>query len=187
VHVTPPRVPVDSGLTGGNGRQVQVITPLVDMRAQKHRCGMQKNGYNFDTADVVCTADPSVWLQDLLAKELQAAGFDVVGEARAAPGAVRIEGQLIQFFCEPKVTPVTFSPEADVSVRLIVSSASGLRAERDFYVKGVETSLVGAESNFQAASNPAVRQIVKDMVSATIALLNRYPNAGVAPAARHGS
>jgi hypothetical protein len=63
---------------------------------------------------------------------------------------LRLEGKLLQFFVEPKVGFVTFTPEADIHVRLVASSPSGLLAERDFYVKGEETSLIGTENNFQS-------------------------------------
>jgi uncharacterized lipoprotein YajG len=149
--------------------------PFADERPARDRCGMQKNGYNMDTANVYCAEEPARFLADLLAKELAASGFRVVPATEGA--AVRIEGRLQQFFVEPKIGFFTFTPEADVHVRLVASAATGLLAERDFYVKEVEESLVGTEDNFQQASNAAVRAVVKDMVAAIIALLDRYPDA----------
>jgi hypothetical protein len=179
VTVTPPAAPFATKLAGGNGRAVMVVAPLVDERQLRNRCGMQKNGLNADTADVICSAEPAAWLADLLSRELMVAGFVVraAADSRAA-NAVRLEGRLLQFFVEPKVGAFTFTPEADIHVRLVASSASGLLAERDFYVKGVETSLIGTESNFQSAADEAVRTIVRDMVGAILALMNRYPALG---------
>jgi len=154
---------------------VVVVVPFADERLARDRCGMKKNGYNMDTANVYCAQEPARFLADLLAKELAASGFRIVPAAEG--GAVRIEGRLMQFFVEPKVGAFTFTPEADVHVRLIASAATGLLAERDFYVKGIEESFVGTESNFQLASDTAVRSVVKEMVAAIISLLDRYPDA----------
>lgn len=181
--VTPPPQPVGANLSGGKQRTVVLVAPFNDDRPVKNRCGMQKNGYNADTASVFCSAEPAQWLADLLASELRAAGFNVVAAPPSSARAVRIEGRLLQFFVEPKVGVFTFTPEADVHVQLVATSASGLLAERDFYVKGTETSMVGTESNFQAASNSAVRVIVKDMVAAVLALVDRYPDLAVQVAA----
>jgi len=183
LNVTPPPQPLGSNLSGGKHRNVQVVLPFTDDRPVKERCGMQKNGYNMDTASVYCAAAPAQWLAELLAGELRESGFNVLSSPPGGGDALRLEGHLLQFFVEPKVGLFTFSPEADIHVHLIASSPSGLVAERDFYVKGTETSLVGVESNFQAATNSAVRAIVKDIVTAVIALVDRYPDLAVQVAA----
>jgi hypothetical protein len=144
---------------------------------------MQKNGYGMDTADVGCTVPPPVWLAQTLAHALTTAGFRVnTNPAMQRPSSVRIDGTVLQFFVEPDVGFFTFTPEADISVRLVVSSQSGLYAERTFYFKGVETSLVGTESNFQKAADTATTQAVTVMVKAITMLLDRYPQLGT-PAA----
>lgn len=175
MNLAPPRGPVAANLTGGKQRYVAVVVPFADERQTPQRCGMKKNGYNMDTASVLCTEPPATFLATLLASELRAAGFEVYTNA-APNGAVKLEGHLLQFFVEPKVGFVTFTPEADVHVRLVASSTSGLLAERDFYVKGTETSLVGTDENMQRASDTAVRAIVRDMVAAVLSLLDRYPD-----------
>ncbi len=181
--VTPPQQLIGANLSGGKQRAVVVVAPFSDDRPFKNRCGMQKNGYNMDTASVFCSAEPAQWLADLLGSEFSAAGFNVVAAPPTSARAVRLEGRLLQFFVEPKVGVFTFTPEADIHVQLVASSASGMLAQRDFYVKGTETSMIGTESNFQAASNSAVRAIVKDMVAAVLALVDRYPDLAVQVAA----
>lgn len=177
MKLTPPQGPVGANLSGGRQRVIALAVPFADERPQRDRCGMKKNGYNMDTANVYCAEEPARFLATLLATELQASGFVVVAAVPPSGDAVKLEGHLLQFFVEPKVGFFTFTPEADVHVRLVASSASGLLAERHFYVKGIETSLVGTESNFQLASDSAVRAIVKDMVAAIVSLLDRYPDA----------
>jgi hypothetical protein len=179
--IAPPAQSVRTGLEGGGERPVLVLAGWADERPVRTRCGMKKNGYNMDTADMRCAAEPAQWLPGLLATELKAAGFAVL--QAPSPDALAIEGHLLQFFVEPKVGAFTFSPEADVHVRLVVTSTEGLRAERSFYVKGIEESLAGLDSNFQAASDSAVRAVLKDMVAAILALSKRYPPTGVAAAA----
>lgn len=182
LNVKAPRLG-STGLSGGIHRKVHVILPFLDERPNRSRCGMQKNGYNMDTADVNCVGLPSQWVADALATELRTAGFDVTTGPASNSNGVKLEGQLLQFFIEPKVGAFTVTPEADIHVRLVASSASGLLAEREFYVKGTRSALVGVESTFQAASDRAFQDIMKSMVSAVISLMDNYPSVGTEQAA----
>jgi Uncharacterized lipoprotein len=177
VTVTPPRSPINSGVGGGRGREIVIQVPFADDRPQRSRCGMQKNGYNMDTANVNCSAEPYLFVAELLEKELKEAGFSVSYKAQTRD-PLRVEGKLLQFFVEPKVGFLTFTPEADIHVRLSATSGSGLVAERDFYVKAEEESLVGTEGNFQLAAEAATKRAIKDMVSAIVSLCDRFPELG---------
>jgi hypothetical protein len=166
-------------LKGGNGRQVIVAMPFVDQRAQPHRCGMQKNGYNMDTANVVCRSDPTQWIAQLLADELRASGFAVVaadGPRKAT--ALRLEGNLLQLFVEPLAGTFSVSCEADLQVRLVATSETGLRAERTFMAKGVWKGFAGIDTPFHDSFKKASDQVVAAMVEAVLELLNRYPQLG---------
>jgi hypothetical protein len=137
---------------------------------------MKKNGYNMETAQIFCGAEPSAYLAELLAAELVEAGFDVQRKNTAtSSGALHLEGELLQFFVEPKVDAFTFTPETDIHVKLTATSASGLDAERDFYVKAEEVALAGTEDTFQTASVRATHQIVTRMAQAVQELVQRYP------------
>jgi len=57
-------------------------------------------------------------------------------------------------------------------------------AERDFDVKGEETSVFGWEKNFQLATDEATRRIIKEMAAAILALCDRFPEVGIAKAMR---
>lgn len=161
----------------GNGREVSVVMPMEDNRDHetKYRCGTQKNGYNMETADVVCSSAPTKFLPEMLAAELRRSGFRVVSEAELGTDGFLVKSRLNHFFVEPKIDFWTFSPESDVYVSLIVKNRDGLLAERDFYIKGVEVSLTGISSNFQLASEKAVKQIIEEMVGALSELDKKYP------------
>src|SRR5262245_61721006 len=114
-------VPLDmpiSGLAvphkGGNGRQVIVTTPFGDQRPDQRRCGMQKNGYNRDTANAICRVPPTTWMAQILADELRASGFTVVAaDSPHHPSALKIDGTLLQLFVEPLAGAFSVSCEAD--------------------------------------------------------------------------
>jgi hypothetical protein len=182
ITVVPPEpVPV-STVSGGNQRMIHVVAPLADERPSKARCGMKKNSYNMDTAAVHCSAAPSSWVADLLVHELEAAGFQIATEPSPSPDAVTLEGQLLQFFIEPDIGFWSITGEADVYVRLVASTPSGLLAERDFFVKGEESSaLFGTDGLLQAAANDGVRRIVTEMTAAVVELMDLYPELGAAP------
>lgn len=180
VMIEPPAAPPTTlPRTFGRGREIALASVFVDRRAQPHRCGMQKNGYNMDTADVTCALEPARWVPDALARGLASAGFVVTAAPSPSPAAVRVEGDVLQFFVEPVVGAFTFSPEADISVRLRVSTADGLYAERTFYVKAAETAMTGLEENFQAAAERATSRAVHALVVAIAELLDRHPPATV--------
>ena len=137
VPLTLPTRGLDPTIPGGRGRQVIVVVPFSDARQIRQRCGMQKNGYNMDTADAICQSDPNAWFAQLLADELRASGFSVLDdEAEHRPTALRIEGSLIKIFVEPVIGFWSGSLEADLSVKLRVTTQTGLEAERTFFVKG---------------------------------------------------
>ena len=139
IPLTLPTKGLESTISGGRGRQVVVAVPFSDQRTLGDRCGMQKNGYNMDTAAAVCQSDPNGWIAQLLADELRASGFEVLtNEEPHRPGAVRIDGSLLKLFVEPVQGAWTGSLEADLSVKLRATSETGLDAERTFFVKGVE-------------------------------------------------
>ena len=168
---------VGTGLQGGDGRVVIVRRPFKDTRPDPGRCGMQKNGGGSATAKAVCSEPPASWLASLLVTELRAAGFTVV-ETSDKPSAVELDGTVAQFFVEPLVLFSTVDVETDVKVSLSATSASGLAAERTFYVKAVRSSAAATPANFQKSIEIASRQIARDLVAAVLSLMNRYPELG---------
>lgn len=78
IPLTLPSGGLDNTIPGGNQRQVVIIMPFSDEREIRGRCGMQKNGYNMDTADAICQSNPTLWIANLLANELRASGFSVL-------------------------------------------------------------------------------------------------------------
>jgi hypothetical protein len=184
VNLTLGPVAQHAALAGGAGRRLVVIVPFENQRGMV-RCGMMKNSFNMDTADAVCSQLPEAWIANLLASELRAAGFVVttqsnVGESFAIGRDVfRVEGDLRTLFVEPIIGFWSVSLETDFEVRLHVSTDSGLEADRAFFVKGIRRNVIGAFSSvFQNSLDEAARQIVREMVSAIVVLMNRYPELG---------
>lgn len=173
-----------TGLRGGDGRRVIVVVPFADERSDRQRCGMMKNSYNMATAKAVCQQEPATWLAGLLKQELRSAGFQVLEDTEARdPSVVRIKGDLIQLFVEPVIGFTSVDVEADLHLRLVVRSQSGLSAERTFYVKGSDGGLAGTHQHFQAAFDEMAERALKEMVAAIISLMNRFPELGALEAA----
>jgi hypothetical protein len=180
IPLTLPTRGLSAPIPGGKARQVVVVVPFADQRTIQNRCGMQKNGYNMDTADAICQSDPSTWLAELLARELKASGFEVVGaDAPHKPGALRVEGTLTKLFVEPVIGAFSGSLEADLFVTLRASSETGLVAERGFAVKGWQGGrVVSTSSAFNESLDRATQGVVEEMVRAIIELMGRYPQLG---------
>lgn len=167
--------------TVGRGREIALVNSFEDKRSDPERCGMKKNGYNMDTADVICSLPPPRWLADSLARGLTAAGFVVTGSPSPSPTAARLDGDVLQFFVEPAMGVFRGAIEADVSVHLRLTTPTGLAAERTFYFKRCIGSSFALDSDFQDAASRANELAVNGMVAAIVSLLDRYPNAAVPP------
>jgi len=165
------------------GRPVVVHVPFEDGRKIRDRCGMQKNGYNMDTADALCQQDPAEWIAKQLAAELTLAGFEVLAtDAPHEPGTLEIEGSLLKIFIEPVIGMWTGSLEADLDVKLVVSTEDGLRAEREFFVKGIQGGqMVSLPFAYQLALDHATESIMREMVLAIVELTSRFPTDSAAP------
>lgn len=163
----------------GDGREIALIVPFTDARPTPARCGMKKNGWNMDTADILCSEPPNQWLGRLLADELRKAGFRVVSDpGQLGPNALQIAGTLTQFFLEPDLGGFTVGHEADIGLQLVATTSSGLTAERRFYTKGRETSFWGREYNYQLAANAAVSDLLVRVLDAVSELVQQYPDLG---------
>lgn len=180
VPLTLPTKGLQSTIPGGSGRQIVVIIPFRDKREIRERCGMQKNGYNADTADALCERDPNVWIATLLADELRASGFSVLtDDAPHRPGALRIDGSLLKIFVEPVLGAWTGSLEADLAVKLRATSETGLDAELTFFVKGWKGGqLASTMQPYHTALHRATQEILEEMVRAILELLDEYPQLG---------
>jgi hypothetical protein len=163
----------------GRGREIILVAPFDDARSEPDRCGMQKNGWNMDTADAVCSTPPGLWLADALASELARAGYRVLrGDNTPGPTTVIVRGSVRRLFLEPKDKVFVRSVEADFSASLVTTSPSGLHAERTFYVKGKDDDIASTEGTFQAAADDATHKLARAMTAALTELLDRYPDLG---------
>ncbi len=163
----------------GRGREIVVAMPFTDARENRDRCGMKKNGYNSDTADVHCAVPPTEWVARALADGLASSGFRVLlDQPGTSPSTPRINGDVIQFFVEPKIDALTFVPEADIAVTLHVTSPTGLVADREFYFKAGEDTFFGTDDTFQDSVDAATKKAVAAMIGAITELLDRYPQLG---------
>jgi hypothetical protein len=163
----------------GRGREIVVSAPFVDAREIRERCGMKKNGYNSDTADVHCAVAPNEWVARALADGLASSGFRVlINQEGSSPETPRVQGDVVQFFVEPKIDLFTYVPETDIGVTLHVTSPSGLAADRAFYFKAGEDTFFGTDDTFQQSAEGATKKAVAVMVRTIAELLDRYPRLG---------
>ena len=141
---------------------------------------MKKNGFNMDIASVHCSA-PASMIADLVANHLSLAGFRVLRDRQmAGPAAIILTGTLERAFVEPKSNFVNVEIETDFALSLSATTASGLSAERRFYVKGDEATVFGGADDMQRSFDSGVRQLVTGVVGAVANLAERFPPPGSA-------
>lgn len=179
VNLQPPPSGLTPPIAGGDQRQVIVTVPFSEGRQITNRCGMQRSGYGDEMASVYCDGDPTQWIAALLAAELKASGFTVLSAAEGArDGAVKIEGVLLKLFAEPVIGPWRTTIETDLSVKLVATSRSGLRAERTFFVKGDKESNIWTQETFNESFRKGTRELVRKMVEGILELMKQYPELG---------
>ena len=157
----------------GEGRQIVVVSPFGRGRTQV-RCGMKKNGYNMDTANVFCDGSPEIVLPDLISRELLATGF-VVTRKPPGPSTIVLGGIVEQVFLEPKLDYFSTTFETDIGLTLTAKTATGLSASRRFYVKGEEATFFASLEDMQRSLDSAVRELVAGVVGAVANLADAYP------------
>jgi hypothetical protein len=160
----------------GRGREV-VVGQFVDARLEKDRCGMNKNGYNSDTANVVCPdRKMGNWLSWLFAARLKSAGFAVVAPMqRRSADPLFIQGRLMQLFVEP----IHGMVETDMSIHVVARTRSGMTADRTFFEKAAVSNFWRTDGAFQESYEQATQRILTSMTQAVADLLNRHPGMGV--------
>jgi hypothetical protein len=180
VNVKPPESGLKTPIAGGNQRQVIVAIPFQDARQGSNRCGVQKGGFGNETATAVCQGNPAEWIAALLAQELRASGFTVLpSDEGARDTALKIEGVLLKIFAEPVVGFWSATVETDLNVKLVATSKTGLQAERTFFAKGEETSVIWPQGIFNDSVASGSRDLLSKMVQAIIELMKRYPELGL--------
>ena len=170
----------------GMDRAVSVVVPFTDGRSITHRCGMQKNGYNMDTANATCDQSPTEWFARRLLSELDVAGFRAIAAIdtentsndSTTTDPARVEGSLLKLFVEPVIGAWTASLEADLHVRLRVTRPDGLEAEREFFSKGVKPGqMASVTPAFESALRRATTTMMDEMVVGIAQLLDDHPQA----------
>jgi hypothetical protein len=180
VHIKPPESGLKTPIPGGNQRQVIVAIPFSDAREIKDRCGIQKGGYGNETASAFCQGNPAQWIAELLASELKSSGFVVLAtEDGARDSALRIGGVLLKIFAEPVVGFWSGTVETDLSVKLVATSKTGLHAERTFFVKGEEQSVIWPQGIFNDSVANGSRELLGKMVNAILELVTLFPELGL--------
>ena len=170
----PPQFEVAPGSRRGQGREIVVVRPFRDARSVS-RCGMKKNGYNVDTASVLCVA-PASMIADLVAHHLSLAGFRVLRDRRdAGPSTIILTGSLDQAFVEPKNNFFSVEIETDVELKLRATTTYGFSAERRFYVKGDEATFFASDDDMQRSFDAGVRKLVSGVVGAVANLSEHLP------------
>lgn len=182
-HVRLDPVSKESAAAGGGGREV-IVFPAVDERSETARCGVKRNTYGSETADVLCTPEPSQWLSELILRGLDRAKFKVVTTVTAqSPDPLRIHLRLEHLFIDQIPGALTVTLNTDMHVVVTADTAAGLVAERSFFVQSQNDVAGVLDRGLQASADQATQELADHIIDALLALNRRYPSQGVARAA----
>ena len=102
------------------GYREVVLVGVNDARRQRDRVGVRKNGYGAETADVVSSIDPLIWLEESVAETLRRTGYSLVDNP--SDESIALELNVTHLFSEVEpgfwsadwVANVRFSLEAEL-------------------------------------------------------------------------
>ncbi|RYZ07377.1 MAG: hypothetical protein EOO73_12025 [Myxococcales bacterium] len=177
-HVHLNTSPQTSAASGGAGREV-IVFPVHDEREEQTRCGVKRNGFGAETANVLCEPDPSQWLGELVLRGLDRAGFKVVTTQTAKTAdPLRLRLGLKHLFIDQVNGALTVALVTDAHVVIQAQTETGLSAERSFFAKSENDVLAVLDSGLQASMDEAVEKLADGIVDALVGLNAKYPSAG---------
>jgi hypothetical protein len=161
----PTPIALSAGLQRGSGRDIVIVAPFVDRREDK--CGIVTNGFRWNVHRSRCSDPPGELYAALIGEALSAAGYHVTNDlAAAAPSTLIVSGAVERTLVEPTFRFFSSAAEADIWIRIGLSTVSGLRATRSFYIKGTKFFFADANSAAGRAFDTAVRETVVDIAGA---------------------
>jgi hypothetical protein len=179
-HVKLDPIPTASAAHGGGGREL-VVFPATDTRTEHARCGVKRNTYGSETADVLCTPEPSAWLSELVLRGLDRAKFKIVTTQTAqSADPLRIRLRLAHLFIDQIPGMMTVTLHTDVNVVVSVESKAGLVAERSFLVQTDTEVAAVLDRGLKDAMDQATARLVDRIVDAVLVLSKRYPSSEAA-------
>jgi hypothetical protein len=169
-------------VTTGAGREV-IIFPAEDQRSDVHRCGVKRNTYGSETANVYCEPPPAQWLSEVVLRSVDKAGFKVVTTQTAkSPDPLRLRLTLNHLFVDQVPGFVTVSLLADVHVTITAETSTGLSAERSFCVRGERDVPAVIDAGLQSSFDQAAQSLADEIVLALVELAKTYPSSSPAVA-----
>lgn len=177
--------PQERAIAGGSGREV-IVFPALDARdpGLRGHCGVRRTDSGAAMGRVECSPAPVQWLGEALLLRLAADGFHVVTLDRArSSAALSVNLTLKTFFVDELPDASVPGVVADVEVHLAVTTASGLSAERNFFVRRKQAT---RENGVRLeAMRAAGQELTARLSDALLQLAQQFPEVGVeAPSAR---
>ena len=160
------------------GREVIVFAAL-DARdpGLRSHCGVRRTDSGAAMGRVECRPAPLQWLGEALLLRLAADGFHVVTLDKARSRApLRVNLTLKTFFVDELPDASVPAVVADMEVHLAVTTASGLSAERNFFVRRKHAT---GESDVRLkAMGAAGEELTARLSDALLELARQFPEVG---------
>jgi hypothetical protein len=182
--------PQERVMAGGSGREI-IVFPASDAReaSLRSQCGVRRTDGGAAMGRVECTPAPLQWLGEALLLRLAADGFHVVTLDTATSRApLRVNLTLKTFFVDELPEASVPCVVADMEVHLAVTTASGLSAERNFFVRRKQATLQNGVR--LKAMHAAGQELTARLSDALLQLAQQFPEESPskpeAPSARGG-
>ncbi|MEO5337909.1 MAG: hypothetical protein H7841_13615 [Magnetospirillum sp. WYHS-4] len=157
----------DLGSANGAGSTVYLAL-LDDVRSDKTKVGVVRNGFNMETAAVSTADNPSVWVSNSLKANLERAGYKVeTVDGRFLPSSDQflLSGRLSRAFSDPQAGLVSVTVRGDVEATM-KADYGGRTTQVPIGGHHEQLSLVGTGGELhKGVLNAALQDFVRKVVA----------------------
>jgi len=156
------------------------INRFNDCRNDKVRIGIVKNGYGFETANVVTKQDVCLWIGNCLTMELEKAGYNVIKtdiSIRDIPfdKNIFLDGHVLKVFSEPVIGLWGIDFVSNISVKIDIYY-SGKKYSKIYNTNSTEFTMIciRAADWFKMTLESAVRKMALQITNDIVELSKRF-------------
>jgi len=149
------------------------LNKFADVRADKSRIGIVKNGLGMETANIITDQDITILISNAVKEELINLGYKVdLVNVKYKDGqgfsnnCTFIDGKIQNFFVEPEFGLVAVDGKSVITVNMLIQTPAGKVYKKVYSANGESRSYVGGFAGlFKESMDDALSKIVKDIKS----------------------
>lgn len=155
----------------GSEQGIVCLNKFSDVRTDKSRIGIVKNGYGMETANILTDQDITIVVSKSLEEELSNLGYKVellnIRNADGQNNAINcafVDGKIQNFFVEPEFGLFAVDGISIITVELMIQTEDGMQLKKVYSANGNSRSYIGGfASLFKESMDNALKNLILDI------------------------